>query len=237
MSEWKARRFWTASGINQTDEGWEVMLDARRLMTPGKQPLVLPTRALAEAIAAEWDAQGDVIKPQEMPLTRAANSAVEKVAPQRAEVVAMLADYGGTDLLSYRATEPAELVARQAAEWDPLLDWAEARLGARLRVTAGVIPVPQDPQALAALQARLASLDLFGLTAAHDLVTLPGSLVIGLAVIEGRLDADEAHRLSRIDEDFQAERWGADEEAEEAAEGRREAILSAARLWSLSRPS
>ena len=124
MSEWKARRFWKHAAIRPAEGGWEIALDGRSLRTPNKQPLVLPTAALAEAIAAEWDAQDDLVKPQTMPLTRAANSAVEKVTPQREDVIAMLADYGGTDLLSYRADGPAELVARQAAEWDPLLDWA-----------------------------------------------------------------------------------------------------------------
>lgn len=236
MSEWKARRFWKEAAIREAEGGWEIALDGRSLRTPNKQPLILPTAALAEAIAAEWDAQQDMVAPQTMPLTRAANSAVEKVTPQRNEVVAMLADYGGTDLLCYRAEAPAELVARQAAEWNPLLDWSAETFGARLIDTVGVIPVAQDPAALARLRAALEALDIYGLTAAHDLVTLPGSLVLGLAVVHGRLPADEAHRLSRLDEDFQAERWGADEEAQEAAEARLAALRVAARLWDLSRP-
>lgn len=235
MSEWKARRFWKRVDIRATDDGHEVLLDDRLLRTPGKQPLILPTAPLAQAIAAEWDAQTDEIRPHTMPLTRAANSAVEKVAPQFDGVAAMLAEYGGTDLLCYRAPDPAELVERQAAEWDPLLDWAATELGAPLRVTRGVIPVDQDPAALERLRAEVASLDLYGLTALHDLVTIPGSLVLGLAVIRGRVTGTEAHRLSRIDEDFQIERWGSDEEAAEAAEERRLSIEWAERLWHLSR--
>ncbi|MFC0200413.1 ATP12 family chaperone protein [Paracoccus rhizosphaerae] len=235
MSEWKARRFWTRVDTSATDGGYEILLDDRVLRTPGKLPLVLPTAPLAQAIAAEWDAQSQEILPHTMPLTRSANSAVEKVLPQVEGVVDMLAEYGGTDLLCYRAPEPAELVERQAAEWDPLLDWANDQMRAILRVTTGLIPVEQDPAAVARLRSEVAALDLWGLTALHDLVTIPGSLVLGLAVIRGRLTAAEAHRLSRIDEDFQIERWGADEEAAEAAEERRLSMEWAEKLWQLSR--
>ncbi|WEF25111.1 ATP12 family protein [Paracoccus sp. S3-43] len=235
MSEWKARRFWKAVSVRPADEGFEIALDDRPLRTPGKLPLLLPTPALAAAVAAEWDAQDDVIDPHAMPLTRAANSAIEKVTPQFADVAAMLADYGGTDLLSYRADQPVELARRQAQGWDPLIDWAATDLRAPLRITHGVIPIAQDREALARLHGHVAALDAFGLTALHDLVTLPGSLVLGLAVIRGRIDAGTAFRLSRIDEDFQAEQWGQDDEARLAAESRRVAMLDAERLWHLSR--
>lgn len=237
MTEWKARRFWTASLVRPAGNGFEVSLDDRPLRTPGKLPLILPTPALAQAVAVEWDAQADVIDPNTMPLTRAANSAVEKVASQFAAVVDMLAEYGGTDLLSYRADQPVELVRRQAQAWDPLVDWAATELRAPLRITHGVMPVEQDAQALARLHRHVRDLDVFGLTALHDLVTLPGSLVLGLAVIHGRIDAETAFRVSRIDEDFQAERWGQDDDAAEAAENRRTAMRIAEHLWRLSRPS
>ncbi|MFN3524543.1 MAG: ATP12 family chaperone protein [Paracoccus sp. (in: a-proteobacteria)] len=235
MSEWKARRFWTEVTIRPVADGHEVMLDDRSLRTPGKQPLILPTAPLAHAIADEWRAQDDMIQPLTMPLTRAVNSAVERVAPQFEGVVNMLAEYGGTDLLCYRATDPASLVALQDQHWTPLLDWAEADLGASLRVTQGVIPIDQDADALARLRRELAALDVFALTAAHDLVTLPGSLVLGLAVLRGRLNATDAFALSRLDEEFQAERWGQDDEAQAASEARRLAMISAERLWTLSR--
>ncbi|SMO68165.1 ATP12 family chaperone protein [Paracoccus laeviglucosivorans] len=236
-SEWKARRFWKSASTRAVDAGHEVVLDDRPLRTPGKLALVLPTKALAQAIAEEWDAQADVIDPSTMPLTRAANSAIEKVTPQFHGVAEMLADYGGTDLLSYRAEAPDALVEQQAAGWDPLIDWAATRLHAPLRITHGVIPVPQDETALLNLRAAVGGLDPFGLTALHDLVTLPGSLVLGLAVIHGRLDADQAHALARIDEEFQADRWGRDDEADEAAAGRLEAMRVAQRFWELSRPA
>lgn len=237
MSEWKARRFWTEAGIREAEGGgWEVTLDGKPLRTPGKLPLLLPTEALAQAVAAEWAAQGDVIAPLTMPLTRAVNSAVERVGPGRAAVAAMLCEYGAADLLCYRAEAPQVLAARQAAAWDPLLDWAAEDAGARLIPTAGVVHVQQPANALAQLEARVAALDAFALTALHDLVTLPGSLVLGLAVLSGRIDAAEAHRLSRLDEEFQAEQWGRDAEADAAAEGRREAMAVAERLFRLSRP-
>lgn len=235
MSEWKARRFWTTVATRPAEGGVEITLDDRVLRTPGKQALILPTQPLAEAVAEEWRAQGELIQPLTMPLTRAVNSTVEKVVPQFEAVAAMLAEYGGTDLLSYRATEPEALIRRQAAAWDPLVDWSAQVLDAPLRVTQGVIPVPQEAQSLRRLHDLVAALDPWGLTALHDLVTIPGSLVLGLAVTQGRLTAAEAHALSRIDEDFQAEQWGSDAEAQEAAAARLLAMKQAERLWLLSR--
>lgn len=236
MSEWKARRFWTSARVERAGDGWQVMLDDKPIRTPGKLPLLLPTRALAEAVVAEWEAQTDAIDPNTMPLTRAANSAIEKVTPQFVAVADMLAAYGETDLLSYRASAPAALAERQAAGWDPLIDWAARALKAPLKITEGVIPVAQDPDALARLRARLAPLTPWQLTALHDLVTLPGSLILGLAVLEERLDADAAYALSRIDETFQTEQWGRDDEAETAAAARLEAMRVAGRLLHLLRP-
>ena len=235
MSEWKARRFWTTVATRPAEGGVEITLDDRVLRTPGKQALILPTQPLAEAVAEEWRAQGELIQPLTMPLTRAVNSTVEKVVPQFEAVAVMLAEYGSTDLLSYRATEPEALIRRQAAAWDPLVDWSAQVLDAPLRVTQGVIPVPQEAQSLRRLHDRVAALDPWGLTALHDLVTIPGSLVLGLAVTQGRLTAAEAHALSRIDEDFQAEQWGSDAEAQEAAAARLLAMKQAERLWLLSR--
>lgn len=236
MTEWKARRFWTAASARPTDGGWGIWLDERPLRTPAKSPLAVPTQALALAIAAEWDAQTETIDPNTMPLTRTANSAIEKVRPQFDAVADMLAEYGGTDLLCYRADHPEQLVRLQAEGWDPLIDWAAARLHAPLAIAHGVIPVQQDPAALQNLRELLGRLDLFGLTAAHDLITLPGSLILGLAVLHGRISADQAHDLSRIDERYQASQWGRDAEADEAAAAQGQAIQLAARFWALSRP-
>lgn len=235
MSEWKARRFWKAADIAPQDGGWQVLLDGKPLRTPGKQALILPTPDLARAIAEEWDAQADIIDPNAMPLTRAANSAIEKVTPQLHGVASMLGEYGGTDLLCYRAESPEDLLRAQAEGWDPLIDWAATELRAPLRITHGVVPVDQDAAILLKLQAELAALDPFTLTGLHDLVTLPGSLILGLAVLRGRIDAETAWRLSRIDEEFQASRWGRDDEADQAAEGRLAAMRSAERFLRLAR--
>ncbi|WP_299361369.1 ATP12 family chaperone protein [uncultured Paracoccus sp.] len=237
MSEWKFRRFWQDAALVDLPDGWQVVLDGKPVNTPGKLPLVLPTLPLGQAVVAEWDAVDEVVNPGAMPLTRAANTAIERVTPQFDGVAAMLADYGGTDLLSYRADRQEALRREQAAAWDPLLDWAGDVLGARLVVTGGVIPVAQDPAAIRALAGHVTALDVWGLTALHELVTLSGSLVLGLAVLHGRLSANDAHGLARLDEAYQARIWGPDEEAEAAAEARRRAMADAERLWQLSRPA
>lgn len=230
---WKAKRFWKEATVEAVEGGWTVRLDGRPVKTPAKAPLVLPTRAMAKAVAAEWDAQTGEVRPDTMPCTRAANSAIDKVAPQFVEVVKIVAAYGGTDLLCYRATGPDALIARQAGAWDPMLDWAETVLGARLVATAGVMHIPQDAAVLQRLDARVAALSPFALAAFHDLVALSGSLILALAVTEGRLDPETAWQLSRIDEEWQIEQWGEDEEAAALTETRHQAFLQAARFFAL----
>ena len=233
---WKAKRFWKDVSVTEAEGGFAVMLDTRRVQTPGKQPLVVPTEAMAQAIAAEWAAQDGEIKPLTMPVTRAANSAIERVRPQKPEVAAMLAAYGETDLTCHRAASPAELAARQAAGWDPVLDWAAENLGAPLVPTKGVLPVPQPQASLDALLAHVGALDEFRLTALHDLVTLSGSILLGLAVAHRNLAPETAWSLSRIDEDWQIEQWGADEEAAEAAALKRAQFLQADAFWAMCAP-
>ncbi len=232
---WTAKRFWTAATAEPAGAGFTVRLDGRPVKTPAKAPLAVPTLALARAIAAEWDAQQGHVRPETMPCTRAANSAIDKVAPLRAEVIAELAGYGGSDLLCYRAEAPPALVARQAAAWDPLLDWARDTLAAPLRVTAGVIPVPQPAESLARLTDRVAGFDDFQLAGLHDLVAISGSLVLALAVAEGRLTAEDAFELSRLDNRWQAEQWGADAEEAETEALRRAAFVQADRFLGLCR--
>lgn len=234
MTAWAAKRFWTAASVEAVPGGWTVRLDGRAVRTPAKTAFVLPTERMAQAAAEEWDAQAGAVRPETMPVTRSANSAIDNVLPQFAGVVDMLAAYGETDLLCYRAEGPPALRQRQAA-WDALLDWADDALAARLAVTTGVVPVMQPPAALAALRAPLTGMTPFELTAAHDLIALTGSLVLGLAVTGGRLTVDEAWHLSRIDEDWQAERWGTDEEAAAFAAGRHMALRHAGRFFALCR--
>lgn len=236
MSGWKPRRFWKETRIQpEPGGGWGLRLDARPLRTPAKTPLVVPTPDLAHAIAAEWEAQSDEVRPASMPLTRMANSAIDKVAPQHAAVVAEVARYGASDLLCYRAVAPADLVARQAAVWDGYLDWADQALGARLRVTAGVVPVAQPEAAVARLTAEVAAQDPFALVGLHDLVAISGSLVIGLAVARRQRAPAEAFAASRIDEAWQAELWGLDDEAAAAEADKRAAFETAATFLHLCR--
>lgn len=233
MSGWKAKRFWKEATAVPADGGWTVRLDNRPVKTPAKALLVVPTESLARAIAAEWDAQQGEVRPETMPFTRAANSAIDKVATQLPEVVEIVAAYGGTDLLCYRATGPEPLIRRQADGWDALLDWAADHLGARLVQTAGVMHIAQDAAALDALTARVGALSPFQLAAFHDLVALSGSLILAFAVTEGRLDPEAAWQLSRIDEAWQIEQWGEDEEAAILTASRHEAFLQAARFFAL----
>ncbi len=230
---WVARRFWTEVAVVAEADGFGLRLDARAVRTPGKAALIVPTRALAEAIAAEWQAQAGVVQPLTMPFTRSANAAVDKVGPQQDEVIDLVAAYGDADLICYRATGPERLVARQSAAWDPLVAWAGQALGAPLQVRAGVVHMAQSGAALAVLRARVAGLDAFELTAFHDLVALSGSLVIGLAVLAGLRPAADLWALSRIDEDWQTEIWGADDEACAAAALKRQDFLHAAKFYSL----
>nr|WP_321511611.1 ATP12 family protein [uncultured Celeribacter sp.] len=231
MAEWAAKRFWKNITVTESAEGFGIHLDGRQVRTPAKAPLRVPTRALADLIAAEWAAQADEIDPNTMPATRGANAAIDKVAVQHGEVADLLADYGDSDLLCYRAEYPRELVDRQAQGWDPVLEWATSHLGVQLVLRSGVMHAPQDPAALAVLREKTHGFTAFELAAFHDLVTLSGSLILAFAVTEGQLEAEAAWSLSRIDEDFQSEQWGADEEAEEAAEIKRQSFLQAALFY------
>lgn len=233
MTGWALKRFWAEAKPSPVEGGFAILLDGRAVKTPAKAPLVVPSRALAREIAAEWDAQTAEVRPETMPFTRMANSAIDKVAPQQPAVAAMLAEYGGSDLICYRADGPAPLVARQAAAWDDLVAWARDALGADLVVTHGVMHRAQPAASLHNLAARVAALTPFQLAGFHDLVALSGSLVIALAVICGRLSADAAWQASRVDETWQAEQWGVDDEAAELTAAKHQDFRCAARFYEL----
>ena len=236
MTSRAIKRFWTSAEAAPHPEGWTVALDGRPVRTPAGGAFLAPTRALAEAAAAEWDAQGERPDPRAMPLTRAVNTALDRVSARRAEVAEEIARFGASDLLCYRAPHPDELVRRQVAAWDPVLDWAESRFGVSLLRVEGVMHASQPEPTLAALSAAVHARDPFELTALHDLTTLTGSLVLALAAAEGEIGAEDAWTRSRVDETWQIERWGEDAEAAAAAEARRAAFLAAARLLSLLTP-
>ena len=221
---WAPRRFWSEVTVQAVPGGFAVRLDARPLHTPARAPLVVPVRPLAEAVAAEWAAQEGIVRPAAMPVTQAVNSAIDRVAPDPAPLIDGIAAYGESDLLCHRAPGPEGLVARQAAAWDPLLDWADAALGARLVPVAGVMPACQPAGSLAALHRAVARFDAFGLTALSEVVALSGSVVIGLAAGLGHAGAGPLWDATRVDEVWQAEHWGEDAEAAEVTALRRQAF-------------
>lgn len=206
------RRVYEVVTVEEGPEPVAVLLDGRPLRTPARLALRLPTRPLAEAVAAEWAAQGERIDPETMPLTRLAATATDLMPGRRGDVVAELADHAGTDLLCYRTASPAELAARQQARWQPWLDWAAATFGARLEVTRVLDPTPQPRASLEALERVLARLTDWSLVGLHAAVRTTGSLVLGLALLRGALDAEEAFALAQLDELFEIERWGAERE-------------------------
>lgn len=213
MSEWKSKRFWTAASAVPIEGGYGVQLDGRDVRTPAKNILVLPCLPIAQAIAEEWQAQKTHVDPGTMPLTRLANSAQEKVARQHQAVADFLVEYGGSDLLCYRAHEPEGLVARQAETWDPILDWAEATHGIPLARQSGVMPAAQPDASLARMTKLTRALDPFALTAFHELVTLSGSWVLGFAALEGAQPHESLWAAAVLDDVWQEETWGADDEA------------------------
>ncbi len=232
------KRFWTQATLAEADGALQVLLDGRPMRLPGGEPLRLRGRALAEAVRAEWDAAGGAaggeMSLDEVPLTRLAGTAQGRIAADTVATVAALAAYGETDLLCYRAEAPDALVALQASEWDPLLDWAAAALGARLLVTAGIVHRAQPPAALAALHAAVAARGVLVLAGLGVAVPALGSLVLGLALAAGRVDAARAHELASLDERFQVERWGEDREAMLRRRGVAADVALAARFMDLA---
>lgn len=223
------KRFWKQVGV----EGGEVLLDGKPVRTPERAPLRLPTPRLAEAVAEEWRAVGETIDPRAMPLTGLSNAAIDRVATARARFAEGLAAYGESDLLYYRAAEPEPLVARQAARWDPLLDWARARYDVHFETATGVMHRAQPEATVARLREAVLALDPFRLTGLSPVVTIGGSLVAALALLEGAADAETVWRAARVDEDWQAEQWGEDTLAVEAAEARRREFDAGVRFLGL----
>jgi chaperone required for assembly of F1-ATPase len=207
------RRFYKDVGIAPGPEGFRVLLDGKPVRTPGGHPMLLPTAALAGGIAEEWSGQGPAVDPGSMPMTRLANTVQDGVAHTREEVIGAILRFGEHELLCYRATEPAKLVSRQGEVWDPVLEWAARRYGANFAVAQGLVPVAQSPELLARLRAAIGAHDNYALAALHVIASITGSLVLALALAENAITPIQAFQLSRIDEDFQAERWGEDVEA------------------------
>lgn len=234
------KRFYASVSVEPASEGYAVLLDGRGARTPGRRPLVLPNRALADAVAAEWSAVGDTIDPRAMPVTRLVNTAIDGVSQRPAEVMAEIGRFAGSDLLSYRATEPAELVRAQREAWDPLIDWAERALGARLVLTEGVMHVAQPQASLERFERGLRSLarddaaSPYRVAALHVMTSLTGSAVLAAAVASDILPPEQAWAAAHVDEDYQASQWGEDAEAADRRAARKAEMMAASTVFRLA---
>lgn len=227
------KRFHKQANVAAIDGGFAVQLDGRGVKTPVGRKLEVPSERLALAIAGEWDAQDEVIKPYTMPLTQLATTALDRVGPERAVITDQMIAYAATDLLCYRAQSPSDLVELQTRTWQPLLDWCRSHLDAGLIVTTGVIAIDQPAASLAALRARLDGYDLWRLTAAQAACSASGSLVLALALTEGRLNGAECFTVSNLDEAYQVAQWGDDYEAADRRAELQRDIQAAADLLAL----
>jgi chaperone required for assembly of F1-ATPase len=215
------KRFYKNAAMITAAPAYGVELDGRPVKTPAKAPLAVPTEALGEAIAAEWNRQGDKIDPRSMPLTGLANAAIDRVGPDPAAFGRNLAAYGETDLLCYRAEGPDSLVRRQAEQWDPLLQWARRRFDVEFEVIAGIIHRPQPDRTIEQLTRAVAARTPFELAALAPLVTISGSLIVALALAEREIGVETAWAAAILDEAWQAEQWGADPLAAASLDARR----------------
>lgn len=229
------KRFYKETAVDLGDGGHRILLDGKPMRTPAKAVLVVPTRPLAEAIAAEWGEVPDKaeINVSHLLLTRLAATGIDRVTTQRARVIEDTAKYAGSDMLCYRASEPDTLVRRQQETWQPLLDWAAERYGARLVVVEGLAFVAQPEEAVKKLHDAVATHSDLGLSALYNLTHISGSLVVALAVAEGHLSAADAFAAAQLDELYQIERWGSDPIATKRHEGIRHDIEAGARFLAL----
>lgn len=229
MDQAAVKRFYKTASVAEVDGGFALQLDGKPALTPAKGKLIAPNWTIAEALAAEWESQVETLAPAKMPLTRLANSALDGVARTMAATADEIAGYAGSDLVCYRALEPEALAARQAAAFDPALVFAEQALGARFALAGGIMPVAQPAASLEAVRAAVAAhADPFAMTALHALTSLSGSALLALAVARGAMSPEAAWTAAHVDEDFQIERWGVDEEAARRRAAREREFLTAA---------
>lgn len=231
----KIKRFYKVAEAGSTEEGYAILLDGRPVRTPARALLAVTSPALAEAIAREWQGQGEEVESATMPLNNLACTAIDIVGPRRVEIVDDLVGYGGHDLICYWSDETGELLDRQQQHWQPLLDWAAQDIGASLVKTCGVISQDQPGVALAALKSEIEAHDDMCLTGLAAVVQATGSLILGLGLSHGRLNSEQAFALSQLDESYQQERWGEDAEASARRDALRQDIVSAGRFLGLLR--
>ncbi len=211
-----------------------IALDGRNVKTPLKAPLVLPNRALAEAVAAEWEAQFEVINPHAMPLTKLANTAVDRAVAERAKIAAEIIDFAGSDMVCYRAESPEGLVLRQSTHWDPIITWARSDLNANFETISTLTHRIQPASALRAFEAHIAALDPFSFVTVHNLTTLTGSALLATMVAAGKISADAAWLAANVDEDWQMGTWGEDAEAAARRAGRFEEFSACVKVVNLA---
>jgi chaperone required for assembly of F1-ATPase len=224
------KRFYREVTIAPAERGHSILLDGRPMRTPARQVLALPTPSLAEAIAAEWRGQVDTIRPEAMPLTRLASTAIDRMPAQRQAAIDEVLAYADTDLVCYRAAEPFELVRRQQHAWQPMLDWVSGAYGVKLAVTTSILPLAQPAAVRDRLRSGLEDLGDWPLVGVHAATTALGSLVLGLCLLHGRLGADAAVAASLVDELFEIERWGSDLEADRRHDVLRRDVTAAAQF-------
>ena len=227
------KRFWKSVGVEADGGGWTIRLDGRAVKTPARAPLIVPTRALADAIADEWSLVEGEIDPRHMPLTGLANAAIDRVSPSKEAFASGLARYAEADLACYRADGPRELIDRQEEQWNKLLGWARRRYDVDFATTTGITHVTQPPATVERLSHAVSSLDAFRLAGLSPLVTTGGSLIGGLAVLEKALTPSDVWDAVSLDDQWQLERWGSDAEAELALEKRKSDFLAGARFLEL----
>jgi chaperone required for assembly of F1-ATPase len=227
------KRFYKEAAARAGDGGHLILLDERPVKTPARQPLAVPSERLGQAIAQEWQAQGEEIDARSMPLTGLANAAIDRVAPYKETFARGLATYGESDLLCYRAEAPSGLVSRQSEMWDPPLAWARRRFDVNFEVVSGIMHRPQPQNTIAQLAQAVAARNAWELAALSPLVTVGGSLVLALALFEGEIDLETAWSAATLDEQWQLEQWGSDAEAEKALAGRRQDFEAAYRFLQL----
>jgi chaperone required for assembly of F1-ATPase len=229
------RRFWKDVALEQSSFGYAVRLDGRPVKTPARNELALPTRQLADAVVAEWEAVEKTVDPMRMPMTGFANAAIDRVGPERATFVEAISAYGATDLFCYRAGAGEPLAARQAEVWEPWLDWARKRYDIAFTVVEGIMPQPQPPETMIRLKAAVASRGTFELAAMAKLAHLSGSLVATLAVVERAGAADALWAAACLDEIWQEELWGEDYFATKNRNDREAEFMQAPRFLDLLR--
>lgn len=227
------KRFYKIATVVTGDDGFKVKLDGREIKTPEKRNNISPTKALAEAICQEWNDQDDKVVPDSMPVAKLQNTAIDRVATRREDLIAELVNYAGTDMLCYRAEFPEDLAKKQDALWQPLLDWLAGTHGVNLQVTTGILHVAQEANELAKIETLLSDMGSFHLAAFYNITTLCGSVSVALNLLGGNITVEQAWAVAQLDENFQIEQWGIDDEAKIRQDNMKTELDAAARFLEL----